>query len=221
MTTIRGSFIVNAWMNVRMLSQSSTISSVASRAVVDFSIFMSLASLVSYSLDPLVMSLSNYSVAYSNPRSDILKVNVLRSSPIAISPLSTTTSVRNGGRRAEFSATQLRSFFDLKRVLTAARRKNVWFGDGYCCQQYQRRTHNWLSPRSGIWAIPPSKKAATVYLREFFPTYKYAYVIWTSPFIVLLVSRVTFGKSTHTHFKLDMDGSSNLIYSCIKWIVQL
>ena len=89
---------------------------------------MSLASLVSSLSDTLVLFLYNSLVAYSDPRSDILKDNVLRSSPAAVSPLGTTTSLRNGGRRAEFSAAQLWRLFDLDISPTAAQRRDFVVG---------------------------------------------------------------------------------------------
>ena len=98
------------------------------RTISDLSIVLPLASLVSLSSDPLALSSSNSLVVDSDPPSVILAVNVLSSYPITVSPSRTTYSVRNGGRRTAFSATQLQSFYDLERSPTAAQRRTLVVG---------------------------------------------------------------------------------------------
>ena len=88
-----------------MSLQLSTFSSIASRTVAAFPAKFYLVSFLVSSLSgPIMPSLSYSAEEDPNPSSNIFAANDLRISAASVSPLRTTASARNGGRRMAFSA---------------------------------------------------------------------------------------------------------------------
>ena len=122
-------FTTTAWRDVMMSLLLAEIYPVVLIAITDFSVTFLLASLLLSSLlDPFVISLYDYLAVDSDLYYKILAANVLRIPSTDVSPSRMTPLVRNNGRMTAFGALQSRSFFELERSLTAARRRTSVVG---------------------------------------------------------------------------------------------
>ena len=170
--------------------------------------------------DLILLSSYNSLVADSGPRYAILAEKVFSSYPAAVSPSSITTLVKNGSRRTAFSSTQLRSFFNLDRLPTAACRRTIvaerWIlslAPVKVCSAF-----NVTMSRSS--SDPAKAKVFTFSLRDLFSMHVSANITWTYPGVALFVSSARFIKFARTYLKFATPGSSECINSWIERILR-
>ena len=112
--------------------------------------------------------LSYVLVANSDPCSDILAANILRSSYTQAFLSSTPTSARNVWRRMEFSNTQSLSFLDRSRSLTEARRRTYVNGRRIFWPALAKVRSALMDTTIIDYRDPVRAKVVTVSLRELF-----------------------------------------------------
>ena len=152
------------------------ILSVASRAVVSFvDIFFVLYFSLS-SLDQISSSAYDSYVAFSSSCLLVLSEKIYSSTSDAVSPLASTISVRNGGRRTAFLDVQSQSFFNFAILPAAFRRKTSVVGRQIFSPSPEKARS--ISIEATVVASRDTVRAkvVTVFPRDLFPTDACSYV---------------------------------------------
>ena len=154
--------------------QLAAILSVASHNAAYFSVvFLSVFSIFLL-IPPLSNSIAllspNYFVVDYNPCSTISEMNAFRSFPAVIYHLKTSIFVRNDGSSTAFRAAQLRSFFNLEGLLTAATKRTLVLGRQIFLPAPVKACSELIVTMVGYSSHPVKKKEVTVSLRDLFPT---------------------------------------------------